>query len=489
MNRFFSNVCFVRLITVMGQLWLVFLAGAVSVHASDLIPDVFSVTAQAASQVYEKQHMLVCRSTSCSAQATSQIYGKQYSRDILRGVTLKDVYQFNDGQTTSLGPAYANIVEQSSNFLKCTPPKGRPFTYALCYYSGPAQPTGNNPDNPALPCKLSRDGKVANCTCYAISNTGVSAKAPYLVDINAISNRYVYDQSTETCGKDGSDCPSTDPEAPVCEAINTNLLVPGADLISVYSPLYSNEYSSSDPPVTQCEGLYAGCMTAPCKKTGEVDAQGNELVSCSCPVYKGPYQIGQANQNCDANSQTGVATAKSKGQYVWSASYNPGNQPLPLPDAQCTPDQAGKNGCPLYNPNNPVNTQALDPNGSLCQNVCASYQTSTPVTPGLQVGFSCDATLCTTIGIGQGKGYDPSVKAQAALAGQACQGVGKMTSFAQIALVESLANCSCCASQVCGCSTPNAQTNEAISGLNKLQRSQTIEPQCDINGTLCGTPQ
>lgn len=472
MNRLFHEVCTARWMLLVGLFSLTWVAGAAADQANDQLPDAFSVTAQ------------VCRGTACSGQTSQSVYGKQYSRDILRGVTLKDVYQFNDTQTTSLGPAYANIVEQASNFLKCTPPKGRSFSYALCYYSGPAQPTGNNPNNPALPCQLSKDGKVANCTCYAISNTGVGAKSPYLVDINAISNRYVYDQSVQTCGENGADCPSADSEVPVCEAINTNLLVPGADLISVFSPLYSNEYSSSSAPVTQCSGLYAGCMTAPCKRTGQFDAQGNELVSCACPVYNGPYQIGQANQNCDANPQT-----KGKAKYVWSAAYNPGQQPLPLPDAQCTPDQAGKNGCPLYDPNNPVNTQALDPNGSLCQNVCASYQTSTPVTPGLQVGFSCDATLCTTIGIGQGKGYDPSPKAQAALASQACQGVGKMASFAQIALVESLANCSCCASQVCGCATPNAQTNEAISGLNQLQRNQTIDPQCDINGTLCGNRQ
>ncbi len=435
-------------------------------HASDPILDSFAI----------------------SPQVQSQIYGRQYSRDILRGVTIKNVYKYNDVWTTALGPAYANIVEKSSNFLKCSPPKGRRFSYALCYYSGPAQPTGSDPQNPPLPCKLSKDGKVANCTCYAISNTGAGAKSPYLVDINAISNLYVYNQTVEGCGKDGSKCPSTDPEASVCEAINTNLLVPGADLISVFSPLYNQNYSSSAPPITQCDGLYAGCMTAPCKKTGQRDANGNELVSCECPVYRGPYQIGQANQNCDANVQANGSKTKGNAQYIWSAAYNPGNEPLPLPDAKCTPDQAGKNGCPLYNPNNPVNTQAIDPNGQLCKNVCASYQNSTPVTPGLQVGFTCDATLCTTIGIGQGKGYNPSVQAQAALAGQACQGVGQIADFGQIALVESLANCSCCASQVCGCSTPNAQTNQAISVLNQAQRNQSIEPQCDINGTLCGKP-
>jgi hypothetical protein len=419
---------------------------------------------------------------------SSLIYGQLYSRDILQGVTLQSVYAYNALWTTSLGPAYANIVQQSSNFLKCAPPGGRPFSYALCYYSGPPQPTGSNPQNPALPCTLSPDGLIANCTCYAISNTGVGAKAPYLVDINAISNLYIYQETATTCGKDGSKCPDTSPEAPVCEAINTNLLVPGADLISVFSPLYGGDYSTNAPPVTQCNGLYAGCMTAPCKRTGQFDANGNELVNCECPVYNGPFQIGQANQNCNANPQGKGGILRPGPQYVWSAAYNPGNQPLPLPESQCTPDSAGKNGCPLYNPSNPVSPSVVDPNSQLCKNVCSSYQTSTPVTSGLQVGFTCDATLCTTIGIGQGIGYAPSVKAQGALASKACQGVGQMANFSQIALVESLANCSCCASQVCGCTIPNDQTNQSISALNEAQRKETIQPQCDINGTLCGKP-
>jgi hypothetical protein len=63
-----------------------------------------------------------------------------------------------------------------------------------------------------------------------------------------------------------------------------------------------------------------------------------------------------------------------------------------------------------------------------------------------------------------------------------------MTDVGQIALVESLANCSCCASQICGCDTPNDQTNQAVYRLNQEQRDQTIKPQCDINGTLCGKP-
>jgi hypothetical protein len=41
--------------------------------------------------------------------------------------------------TTSYGPAFANILLQSSNFVPC---RGGPF--ALCYYSGPSSGTDVN---------------------------------------------------------------------------------------------------------------------------------------------------------------------------------------------------------------------------------------------------------------------------------------------------------------------------------------------------------
>ena len=57
-----------------------------------------------------------------------------------------------------------------------------------------------------------------------------------------------------------------------------------------------------------------------------------------------------------------------------------------------------------------------------------------------------------------------------------------------IMLVEALAECSCCASQVCGCDNINQETNQEVYDLNKQQRAVTVEPQCDINKTLCGQP-
>jgi hypothetical protein len=73
--------------------------------------------------------------------------------------------------TTSFGPAYADILLESDNFVPC---KGGPI--ALCYYSGPAPAT----------CRLREDGRFADCECYLIPY------GPYYVDINSVLNQGVY---------------------------------------------------------------------------------------------------------------------------------------------------------------------------------------------------------------------------------------------------------------------------------------------------------
>jgi hypothetical protein len=82
-------------------------------------------------------------------------------------------FHFNNRYTTPFGPAYADIWLAQSDFLACKPPVGRPFSYALCFFSGPAIGTpvpmdGTASVNPPLPCVLSPDGKSADCTCYEI---------------------------------------------------------------------------------------------------------------------------------------------------------------------------------------------------------------------------------------------------------------------------------------------------------------------------------
>ncbi len=138
-------------------------------------------------------------------------------------------FKLNTLPTTRYGPPWADVLDKpAANFLEC-----RGAAIALCYYSGPG---------PITPCILDGLG-IANCTCYEIPRG-----ERYLVDINAILNRDVYLKTVAACGKDGSNCrPTGSIPAPVCEAINNNTLIPGADLISTFS-LYLRE--QIQPPTT-----------------------------------------------------------------------------------------------------------------------------------------------------------------------------------------------------------------------------------------------
>ncbi len=357
--------------------------------------------------------------------------------------------------TTSYGPAYADITLAASNFVPC---RGGP--YALCYYSGPS----SGPQD--LSCTLTPDGKYANCQCYDIPY-GV-----YFVDINAILNHKVYEDTISKCGMDGSLCGMIN-SAPVCQQVNQGTLIPGSKIFSTFS---FDCVPTNGLGITNCgQAPYAGCMTAPCSKT---DQSG--IVKCSCPVYDGPYQVGQNEQACTLGSDL-----------VWSAAYQPPATPtatptpsgaerteidpiaipaaVPSPPA-CLPDAPGGVGCPLYVPG----VTMLPPGSDVdCTTVCQEYD-SCKGSGGTQAGYTCDATLCT----------DECTDRD--LLGPACSGLSGCD-ISEIVKAETEATCSCCASQLCGCS-PSAKTNAAIFNLNTQQRADGIKPQCDINGTLCGTP-
>ena len=204
-------------------------------------------------------------------------------------------FRLNTLPTTPYGPPWADITTANSNFLEC---KGAAI--ALCYYSGPG---------PATPCTIDGLG-IANCTCYEIP-----AGQRYFVDINAILNLDVYLKTAERCGKDGSKCrPTGLIEAPVCEAINNNTLIPGADLVSSFS-LYLEKQLHIDPTTCTTPAAYAGCMTAPCKRTGKTDpTTGLPLVQCGCPTFTGPYQVG---------TEIPQDQCVLGGNYIWSAAYQP----------------------------------------------------------------------------------------------------------------------------------------------------------------------
>jgi hypothetical protein len=234
--------------------------------------------------------------------------------------------------TTPYGPAAADIIVgdplASTNMLYC-----EGGTYALCFFSGPPTPTGNNPENPPLPCVV--EGGVARCACQAYTGGG------YFVDINGILNLGAYNETVVACGADGSRCASIAtcgldgrqsgcsnlPKAPVCQYIaNQNRndpdgsLIPNADLISTFSFAMHGNYPIGQ---TSCAsgGPYAGCMTAPCffEEGSRGEPENGEAVACECPIANGPFQVGQNDQSCTIPSD-------GTGSYVWSASYSVANQ-------------------------------------------------------------------------------------------------------------------------------------------------------------------
>lgn len=341
-------------------------------------------------------------------------------------------FPFNDTMTTPFGPAFADIIIEPSNFLPC---EGGPI--ALCYYSGPEPET----------CVLNPDGKTADCKCFEIPY------GKYFVDINAILNLDVYNETIAECGTDGSGCPVTN-SAPVCESINNGTFSPGTDMISTFSFECVPEEGIGSTNCNQPPLLYAGCMTAPCSRTG---ADG--IVNCLCPTYDGPYQIGLNDQACNLGNDM-----------VWSAAYNPnagGTTPTP-PFNGCIPDAPESlGGCPLISqgsiPNPPPNID--------CDQVCQEYKDCRNLS-GIEFGYTCDATLCTS------QCNDKN------LLTEACSGLSDCDT-SEIIKLEVEAGCSCCASQICGC-VANSDTQQAVFNLNQEQRDRGITPQCDINGTLCG---
>ena len=197
--------------------------------------------------------------------------------------------------TTSYGPAGADIlVKGEKNMLPCSG-----GSYALCYFSGPSP----------MPCRIDKEKNVALCECYGYQSDKRDYK--YFVDINAILNTCVYIETARKCQPDGSGC-QTENSAPVCQYINQTpqALMPKADLISTFS---LENPGQAKRGCTPCNGLYAGCMTAPCSK--EHSANGDKVV-CACPLFNGPYQVGQSGATCDLGSGL-----------VWSAAYNTGGCP------------------------------------------------------------------------------------------------------------------------------------------------------------------
>jgi len=180
--------------------------------------------------------------------------------------------------------------------------------------------------------------------------------------------------------------------------------------------------------------------------------------------------------------------------YVWSAAHNPlqNHEPIDPPATGCVPDLPSQKACPLYSP---MTQYPVVPGSPLCQKVCAAYRNGTRqdasgAPTNIQVGYSCDAALCTTLGNGQSSAPPPNPFAKAGLLQNACGGLAELSGLRAILALEQMARCSCCASQVCGCANAGVDidpdTQAEIAALNAAQQQLGITPQCQINGTLCG---
>jgi len=169
-----------------------------------------------------------------------------------------------------------------------------------------------------LPCKLSPDGRFANCKC--VVKTGLN-----FVLITSILNEKVYQETVAQCGSDGAGCTvdtvDTNP-APVCKAMQDGNLIPGAEVISDWSPDVQRLLTEGGtPPLTVCDKApYAGCMTAPCRQTKDGYAE------CSCPIFWGIFQIFGEGAQCTLSDDL-----------VNSASYDPVRDVLPTPTPTPTP--------------------------------------------------------------------------------------------------------------------------------------------------------
>jgi hypothetical protein len=114
--------------------------------------------------------------------------------------------------------------------------------------------------------------------------------------------------------------------------------------------------------------------------------------------------------------------------YVWSAAHNPwqNREQIDPPTDGCLPDVPGQKACPLYS----QMTQYPVVKGSpLCQRVCDAYRNDTrqDANGSLQVGYSCDAALCTTLGNGQNEPAPANPLAKANLLQNACGGLAEQS--------------------------------------------------------------
>ncbi len=218
------------------------------------------------------------------------------------------------------------------------------------------------------------------------------------------------------------------------------------------------------------------CRRSDLNHDGYVDAADTSLLEQAI----GPCELCGADLNDDGqvddadrailDGQLGCSTPTPKPTPLPTQSTpTPRSTPTPLLcNNQCIPDAVSRQcGCDLYVPDQ---TTLPPDSGVSCDAVCQEYASCQRLPGPVEIGYTCDATLCTSRDVG--------------LATEACYGI-QSCDVSEILKAERAAGCSCCASQLCGCDA-SAVTNGEVRALDNEQRNRGETPQCDINGTLCG---
>lgn len=150
--------------------------------------------------------------------------------------------------------------------------------YALCAYAN---------------CTMNEDTLTANCPCYSISG-------PSLARIDLIPDDQIRQETIATC-TDATSC--ADNNAPICDAISTGSLWPGADAVSTFSRelevengVLLNEEGERDTFTWKCAvskrevRLVPNCMLAPCRALDNPVTNpyfdGEATMECTCPLIK-----------------------------------------------------------------------------------------------------------------------------------------------------------------------------------------------------------
>ena len=203
-----------------------------------------------------------------------------------------DFWDYSKHWSTQFGPNYADVnTNLTANMMPCQLPPNKEF--ALCSESGP-QPYA---------CKLEKGGRFATCKCEIKTGLGY-------VNINGILNYPAYEKTVKACGQDGSLCINQPNTAPICQNVIKNTVVPGAQVVSMWSPDFTATMTAFPDKAINCpRGPYLGCMTAPCKVR---KVNGKRFAFCSCVVMYGKFQLWTEGVSC--NLPAGL---------LWSASYTP----------------------------------------------------------------------------------------------------------------------------------------------------------------------